>query len=273
MFHHSAYWLAAAAAATLQDIPAVPDTVFTTQNGTGGLAHFIYTDQLQYLGLAGMSATGTQMQIYSPSLIPYGLLNIWPLNASATPPSYPRLFDLRSRPIVIPTNEQIQFLETDTATPAVSGHVWIASQNWTQNTVVGQFRSVMQLTASVAIVAGKWSGLNSVTFTQQPLGGWYAVTGAWCLATTARAWRMFFPRSPNINGRQWRPGGLVSHAIGDNVTPGWDNGLGNWGAFHTFEPPLIEVLGDTTGAATQTLYLQCEFLGQGPAGQYPANVT
>jgi hypothetical protein len=272
MHHTLMYHTTTAAAVTLSGINAVTDTVFTINNN-----NFIFTDQLSLVGASGMATDLTQCQLYSPSLLPYGLFNIWPVNATLVPPSYPRLLDLREMPFPLPTNEQVQFYVSDSnaAGEAVTGTLWVVGPNWKRGRYVGSKRAIFVVTASQAIVAGAWSGLGAVTFQQTPIGGWWVVNAAWCFAATGattRAYRLYFPRSPGYgsSGRQMRPGDYVSHTMGDMVTPGWASGLGPWGAFHTFEPLTVEIYGDTTGAATQTIYLDCDYAGQGDAGgTYP----
>jgi len=152
-----------------------------------------------------------------------------------------------------------------------TGHVWIASAGWSPQPKVGRFRAILKVTASQAITTSTWSGLGAVTFANVPIGGWYVVNRAWCQAASpARAFRLYFPRSPGVNGRQFRPGDLVSTATGDLVTPNWQLELGPWGAFHTFEPPQVEIYGDTAGANTQTMYWDVDYVGPGDAnGTYP----
>jgi hypothetical protein len=261
-------------ALTVGDMPAVVDTVFSTQAGSGGNQHFIFTDNLVLLGAAVMGATITFGQIYSPTLVSYGNFCFPEINAAATPGSFPRMLDLRARPFSIPMTEQIQMEITTTSAENDSGHMWVAPMTWAPNQVQGTQRVLIQMTASYTGIAFKWSGLQTLTFTQQPKGGWYCVNGAWCVETTSRAWRMFFPRAPGIaSGRQLRPGDLVQHAVGNLWRPGWNQGLGAWGAFHTFEPPLIETIADTANSAAPTLYLDCDYLGQAdPQGAYPIAV-
>jgi hypothetical protein len=268
VFHHMVYTApASAGAVVLADVPAVADTVFTTQGAT---PHFIFTDQLQLLAAAALGATITQAQIYSPTLIPYGLLNVWPLNTAITPASFPRILNFTMRPFVIPTNEQIQALVSDSAIDTYSVHLWVAPvSSWNQNQVRGQYRSILKLTAATALLTQLWTGPQALTFQNIPKGGWYAVNAAWCFCATARSFRLYFPRAPTVSGRQLRPGGLVSHARGDMVKPGFDESLGLWGAFHTFEPVQAEYFGDAAGAATQELYLDVDFLGAGSADAYP----
>jgi hypothetical protein len=268
LHHLMVNYLASAGAAitTNTNVPASTDTIFTTQN-----SNFIFTDQLQFLAITAQALDLTIAQVYSPTLIPYGLINIWPLNNAQTPGSYPNIFDVRDMPIAIPMNEQIQTLVQDSnaAGEIITSAYWVSTPGWTRNKVQGSFRAILNTTLSFTTVAHAWSGAQVLTFTNQPIGGWYAVNGAYMLESHSRYFRLIFPRAPNVNGRQFRPGTTVTHASGNLEYPNFNNGLGCWGGFHTFEPVQCEVWCDTATAITPTLYLDVSYLGQAPAGAYP----
>ena len=64
--------------------------------------------------------------------------------------------------------------------------------------------------------------------------------------------RFNFPRARAYNGRKMRPGWLVQDVIGDlpenrmHIDPYY---LGEWGRFHTFEPPQVEIYGIAASAS------------------------
>jgi len=271
MFHLLAtYNNFGAAQASLASLNAVADTVFSTQN-----SNFIFTDRLQLLAACAMGATLTNAAIYSPSLLPYGLFYVWPMNLAATPGNYPPILNTTDYPMPIPQNEQIQFQVTATAAggEADTGFMWVAPSNWNRNWGMGTQRSLLKVTAAITRVANAWSGLNAITFVNQPRGGWYYVNGVWCSSSTCRAFRLFFPRAPGMDqtGRVLRPGSLVTNAAGNLELPNFASKLGVWGAFHTFEPFTMEGYADAAGATTLTAYVDCMYVGQGDAGgSYPA---
>jgi hypothetical protein len=256
-----------AAQATFAQLPAVNDTVFTQQGN-----NFIFTDQLNLLAIAGYATDISGMQVYSPSLIPYGLINVWPLNTALLSGSYPNWMDFRDMPFAIPMNEQIQIQATDTnaAGESITGAMIVAPTTWNRNKTPGQFRGILLCTLTVTSVAKGWSGPSVVTFANQPIGGWYAVNGAWCQQANARYFRLYFPRSPGMNGRQLRPGSYVTPTVGNLEYLGFGGNMGTWGAFHTFEPVQMEVYADAAALHTYNLYLDVSYLGQGNgAGSYP----
>lgn len=269
MFHLSANNVNAGGAGVLTDLPAVNDTVFSQQNN-----HFIYTDDLRLIGHGFVGADITAAQMYSPSLQPYG--NFWApfFDAAAAPGNYPRLNNLSNIPFQLPKYEQIQQLATVSGAARASAFTWIASQSWNRKRTTGTMRSVLQLTAAPTAGNYAWSGLYPVTFTQQPKGGWYVVHAAYVYDanTISLAYRLFFPRAPGFanTGRQMRPGSYTYQAIGNLQLPSWEETLGDWGAFHSFEPLQVESFGNAAGATALTIYLDVDYLGQAdPGGAYP----
>lgn len=105
--------------------------------------------------------------------------------------------------------------------------------------------------ASVTIVAGQWV-LASLVFNQTLPAGRYQVVGMAVVCNDATFARMVFPGLS-----QYRPGVLVQDTYGDRP---WSQafrmgGMGVFGEFLHNAPPAIEVLGDTAGAETPTVYL------------------
>lgn len=269
MFHLSANAINAVAAAVLGDAPAVNDTVFSTQNN-----HFIYTDDLRLIGHGAFGVDLTAAQMYSPSLQPFG--NFWMPNVDATaaPGNYPRLINYSKMPFVMPKYEQIQQLLSVSAASRATALTWLAPTSWNTKRTLGTMRSFLQLTATPTGTLNTWSGLAPITFTQQPKGGWYVVHAAYVYDANgvAIAFRLFFPRCPGFGntGRQLRPGSYVTQAVGNLLIPNWEDCIGDWGAFHSFEPLQIEVYGNAAAATALTIYLDVDYLGQAdPGGAYP----
>jgi hypothetical protein len=84
-------------------------------------------------------------------------------------------------------------------------------------------------------------------------------------SANSRAFRLFFPRAKEYFGRIMRPGMLVSAAFGNMVYPDIAFTLGEWGRFHTFEPPQIEEYADAAGADNITGFMDVTYLGQSPS--------
>lgn len=266
MFHLAGYFVAAGVADANVDMAARPDSVFSIRNN-----HFIFSEQYNLIAAAHLAASATDARLNVPSLNAISRHHIWPVNRSATPPSFPRIQDLRSNPIPIPVNEELAVEESNNlgaATEDTTAFLWLAPPSWNRNlppSSKANPRLVLRATAAVARTADTWSGLGAITFEQTPRGGWYCVNGVYCQDVNCRAFRVFFPRNTLINGRILRPGALCSAALGDLEYPYFKDGLGEWGRFHTFEPPQIEVYGDAAGASTQILMLDVTYLGDTPS--------
>lgn len=272
-FHLSANSLNAGAAATLQDVPAVADTVFSTQSSSGN-NHFIYTDDIVLIGLAAHGATVTAHEMFSPSLQPYGNFYNPYFGVTAAPGNYPRIMDFKGNPFSMPKFEQIQQQITTSAAGACHAYTWLGGRGWSNRITKGTQRSFLSMTATPTNVARSWSGLSQVTFTNQPRGGWYVIHSIICIDANAVAYafRVFFPRMPGFDGtgRVMRPGDLCQQAAGNLITPNWSFHLGDWGAFHSFEPMQVETFGNAAGATSLTLYADVDYMGQGdPGGAYP----
>ena len=91
--------------------------------------------------------------------------------------------------------------------------------------------------------------------------GVYAVVGCWVVAANALAFRLRFPAQPGVGGKQFRPGGLVQDAANLQPHPMFNGGLGEWGRFHTFELPQIQVLADAAGG-TYEIRMALLYLGK-----------
>lgn len=278
MFHLLKYKRAAAAAGGANlDMVAVPDSVFSARGGAGGADHFIFSERYNLLAQAAMGVSVTDARWNIPHINSVARGHVWPFNRAATPPAHPKWHDLRNQPIPLPINEELAYEISNNlacGTEDETVFAWIAPPGWDRRMPVGEQRLIVAATAAAARVADAWSGLNPITFAENLRGGWYAVVGAWCQSANLRAFRLFFPRSPLVNGRQLRPGWFSTTALGDITFPGADDWLGHWGTFHSFELPQVEVYGDAAGADTQVLRLDVIYLGEtAPAGYSPTGMS
>lgn len=262
MFHHLVYANLAAVADANVDMTAAADAVFSQRNG-----HYIFSENYRALAAAHLAVSATDSRWNVPSINAISRHHVYPVNRSATPPSFPRISDYRDVAVNIPVNEEFAVEESNNlgaATERTTHHLWIAPPTWTRNLPQGDRRLVLRATGAVTRTANTWSGVGAITFEQIPRGGWYCVNACFCQSANLRAFRLLFPRNQEYNGRILRPGGLVQNALGDLIKPYFDDGMGEWGRFHTFEPPQLEVWGDAAGADAQVLMLDVTFLGTNP---------
>lgn len=257
-FHLAAY-NEAVGAVTNEDINAALDEVFTRRN-----SHLIFTDPVNLLAVFGIGSLLSRLRFGNQGLVQKGQNHIWPLNVSATIPTLPAAYDLRDNPLRLPTNEEITIEGTTTAVgPSdVNAVLLLAWPDWSMNFPPHRDRLMTRCTAVIAAGAeSAWTALSELVFERDLLNGVYAVVGVSVVAAAAIAFRMRFPDQPARFGKQLRPGGLVQETAALNPHTMFQGGLGEWGRFHTFTPPEIQVFDDTAGG-TYEVRLNLLYLGE-----------
>jgi hypothetical protein len=268
MFHLLGYTTTFAGAATLQDMSAATDSSFTQQN-----SHYIFTEDFRLLAAQVTGALNTAAEFKISSWNAIAPMNIYPVNLAVTEAANPNVFDLRAFAPMIPQNEQLQVLASASGAEQENAFLWIGTPNWnsrlsgfpmggnTNDTNVGR-RLLLNVTGAVTKIANAWSADGAVTFEQSLRGGSYAVLGAYGQVAGTLAFRLNFVRQKQYDSRKLFPGDLCIQAYGNQ--PHWraPNWLGMWGAFHTFEPPLVEVWGNAAGAATLQMFWDVVYLGR-----------
>ena len=272
MFHLLNYRVSAGVNDSNVDETMTTDTIYTARNG-----HLLLTEPMQLLGAMHLAASALRVRTNIPSWNNLGRHQVWPINRSATPPSYPRIDDYRMRPVLLPMNEEIAFEESNNlgaGNEETTTTLWLAPPGWNMAVPQGQpfgpglseARLTVRATASVTRVATAWAN-GAITLADALKGGWYAVIGAYCFDANLRLFRLIFPQFPSGLKRNYRPGSYASNATGNLETPGqadfFNENLGLWGVFSTLELPLLEVYADAAGASTQELRLSLIYLGGG----------
>lgn len=245
------------------DLSALPDPNFSQRNG-----HYIFTEQYGIGYLMAQSAHMTDARLLTPT---FAALNsdgyrIASFQQAAGVGGVPTLFDKStSKPVLVPLNEEFQFQGSTGTAERQWGAMWLLTTNWSKQLASGPIIMMEATVASFTPPANAWSTVQPIIFNANPRGGVYVVIGA-SLQQTADTlfFRIIFPRNPYYKGRQLRPGWVAQNAIGsfeDVITQTDRYHLGNWGAFHTFEPPQIEVMATTSAAMTPILRMWCVYLG------------
>lgn len=244
---------------TDSDVNAAADGVLTSRN-----SHLIFTGEYDLIAAYGSSTTLTRARLGNAALNQVGNPHLWPLDRSATIADLPAIMDIRDTPLRLPQNEELTILATtDAAGPAVADFVlWLAAPGWSNNLPAHRDRLITR--ATVVAPAGAESAWNvpaEIVLERDLLNGVYSVVGASVVAANAIAFRMRFPDQPVIQGRQHRPGSLVQNALGNEPPKISFRGFGEWGRFHTFTPPEIQMFGDAAGG-TYEVRLDLLYLGQ-----------
>lgn len=258
MYHHFSAYVSSLGSVTNTALAAVPDDVIQRRN-----SNLIMSEKFNVLASLVLGTTTTRARYGNIALSFRGSNHLWPVNRTATIESIPGVQDRRDSPLALPLNEEITIeATTDAVGPAQSATLlWLAKPQWSPRLPIGLETLVTRATAVVtAATETTWTGLAPLVFERDLFNGVYAVTGCRVVAASALGFRLFFPSQQPVEGRQLRPGGLVDNAVG---AVGWGPqmyGLGEWGRFHTFEPPSIQVCGDAAGG-TYEVRLALTYLG------------
>lgn len=254
---------AAAAGATNSDMTAVSDADFSQRN-----SHYIFTERYNMLGVSLVGASVIRGRFQVPTWNAIGEFTLFNANRGLQPPSNCQVDWYIPAPLPVPLNEEFQIQASNNlgaATEQENAILWLATQDWSMNLPRGVMPICVRATAAITPTINVWSGPSAITLIQSLRGGVYAVVGATMQGTNAAAFRIIFPRYRLYHGRKLRPGGLIQNALGDvvnNQMHPWIMGLGEWGRFHTFELPQVEVLGTTAGAITYQIFLWLIFMGE-----------
>lgn len=258
MYLHLACYGESVGQVTNSDINAIADGLIVTRN-----SHLIFTEPFSLAAVYGSSTTLTRARFGNAGLQQRGIPHIWPLGRTDTVPSRPRIMDMTDRPLTLPQNEELTIeATTDAVGPVAANFVlWLVKPDWHRNFPAHLER--LSVRATVVIVAGSettWTAEAEPTFERDPLNGVYAVVGAQLIAANAIAFRLRFPDQLPVDGKQLRPGTLVTNAVGEFPHEYDQGGWGEWGRFHTFSPPTVQVFADAAGG-TYELRLDLLYLG------------
>lgn len=254
----------------LTDLVAIPDTSFSARGGSGGAAHWIFTEPYNLMAIMGAGATITQLQLFDATWNAINIPQVYPINEAITPLTNPNVMDLRACPLPIPMNEEIAVQCSGGAGGAEPDYCLLFIQppgGATPDYSMPQSSLTMPrifavVTSTIVLTAGSWSPFTNITFTNPLKGGAYQMNGAYWVIPKALAYRHNFVKAPLYAGRKMFPGGLVENAYGNVPLRHGTMWLGPQGRFNNFELPQVSVLGTTaTGSTTYTGILDLTYLG------------
>lgn len=251
-------------------LSAVTDAEFSIRNN-----HFIFSEPYRLLGIHARGLTMTRARLNIPHVNAYGRHHIYPFHRSATIPAESQWADYRDQKIMLPINEELIVEITNTGTDVNDVALWLGTPDWNANEAVGEQRLTLRFTCTITPVVSAWVQATAFAFDVAPRGGWYTIIGAQIQCVGGGYARFIFPRAPfysvsggGMTGRRLRPGIICTEAAG-NAPPRWQMGalepsLGNFGVFHTFEPPGVEFCGTTAGTVTAEGRMDVIYMGQNP---------
>lgn len=260
MYWHLAAYNESVAQLTDTDINAVQDGILTVRN-----SHLIFTSPMDLLAAFACGSLTDRVRFGNAGMTQRGQPHIWPHEQSATIPDLPQFKDMREYPMALPMNEELTVLATTNAAgPSdVNAVLWLGDPGWNANLPNALDRLTVR--ATVVIAAGAesaWTNPVEVVFERDLWNGVYSVIGANVVAANAIAFRLQFIDQPQVQMKQFRPGGLVQDTIALAPNHRLMEGWGEWGRFHTFNPPLVQTLDDTAGG-TYEVRLDLLYLGEG----------
>lgn len=254
---------AAAAGATNTDMVAAVDADFSQRS-----SHYIFTEPYKLLGVSAVGVSVTRGRFQVPTWNAIGEFAIFNANRALQPPSNPQTDWYIDYPPPVPLNEEFQVQLSNNlgaGTEIENAAIWLATDDWNSNVPRGRLPILVRATATITPTLNAWSGPSAITLSQSLRGGVYAVIGATLQGTNSSFFRIIFPRYRLYHGRKLRPGGHIQTAVGDVVSnqpyPPYQF-LGEWGRFHTFELPQVEVFGTAAVATTYQGFFWLVYLGE-----------
>lgn len=250
------------------DMTASPDPNFSRRGGSTGFNHFIFTEPYRLQAAYYGAVSALRAQISCPSWNAIALQQIYPPNLSLNIPSDPRVRDLRRYAPLLPINEEVAVLESNTlgaATEQTYAVLFISPQNDQPTMPTGVVRIMARATSTLTGVADTWSADAGIQMVDPIKGGTYAIVGMQVVGTAVIAARLNLVRAPVYQGRKLQAGCLGTNAIGDKPlmqSPDW---LGEMGRFNNFELPQLAVLASASGAVTVQIMLDLVYMGEGMA--------
>lgn len=263
MFHLLAYNGALAAAAANTQLSAVADSEFSRRGTTPS---FVLSEEFALLWAAYLAASATDVRLDVPTLNAIFRHHVYPFNRSATVPSNPNVADMRDYPLTLPTYEELQVQGSNdlgSSTEQSQLFMAIAPTTFNKNLPRGERRMVARATGAVAGVAQSWSSPGNVTFDENLRNGWYSIVGTQLFDAGTLAFRWIFSKPMMHQGRKLRPGGLAMEAVANVPWVPQMGGLGEWGRFHSQEPPQLEIFANASAASAQILRVDMVYLGSG----------
>lgn len=262
MFGLAAYGNTAAAFGTENQMNAVVDS--DLQILTNG---YIFTGPYNLLDEVGVGASVQYGRYSVPAWNGRGRPNITALNRNATPAAPFYYHRYPGGGLALPQNQAILAYLTNNlgASTEAEWILWhLCTTDWNRNLPAGQWDIILHATATVTPAVGAWSLNNAIAFDQAPVGGVYAVLGAHVFGANSVAFRVRFPMRRMWQGAGLHPGGPCFAAWGFTPQIFADNDYtanGVWGAFSSYQPPGLDLLGTAAVSTTYHLFMLARYLG------------
>lgn len=242
---HMAAWASSSLDASAGNVtlPFVAETLFRAANNQVQLNED-WDIVSAFLGGVGL----VRGRFNSAGLRIRGYPQIRPIKLTTLGGTLPAIYDTRDMPLRVAAQENLTLEVTNAAAAAVLATVWFTRPGSPMNVNTRNLRWV-RFTAAPTSVAFGWSAAYNITLDDTLEAGNYRVYGMHAWEATLLAARLIF------NNEVVRPGCLATQLGTDIPASILDAGLGEWGAFNSITPPMIEVMANAAAAITVTGFL------------------
>lgn len=228
--HLACYSGSVANAVANVDMPLVNDSILTRQNN-----HAILPQDGYLWAAAVNSANADRCRLNTPSVRYVGLPSIVPVNASATVPGNPGVYDMTDAPLAIPKADEIAVEGTQSGGVAETMFALLVFGFGRRELPNGP-RYRVRGTSAITGVTGSWVSGSLTMDTVLPRGN-YAVIGMDVIGAGLFGARLIFP------GASYRPGVLARQSAGLPPSKLFTNGvLGVLGEFDSVNVPNLEII-------------------------------
>jgi hypothetical protein len=263
MFTLLGYQSASVAAGTDTDLAAILDPTFTTRNN-----HFYFLEDYHLLAAWAGGPGVVRARLHCPTWDIFCPNEIFPTFPSAFT-IWGGDIDLRTDiPLAIPKEQEFR-AAVDVSGGAGgsfdSAMIWLGTPDWSRTLPRSEyvFRTRFSYNAPGGATTG-WTGPFELTPAQILRGGVYSVIGAY-IDTIGQSWfRLLFPQMPLYRGRELRPGDKSYPSTDGQPSmhqPWQGRYWGEWGRFHTFQLPKVEILNNAPSGAPVDVVLTLAYLG------------
>lgn len=250
--HHTIAWSNTAVSNTAEvDLTPVTDSVIPVTAAN----HFLPQRDTPLVYVAAASANLQRARFSSPTIALVTTPFIRPINQALTFGFPQRVWDLSTDPLTLKGLEEVTMLVTQNG-GAAQQVVAVAGLMWQNVPTPPGNTWCLRGTSTTAAVANTWTQIAMTWFNALPTGT-FAVVGMTAFSATNIATRLI------LENQVPRPGVLGIQALTNDVHELFRSGgaedLGQWGVFHNYNMPLVEVL-CTAADASFEVYLDVKRL-------------
>ena len=246
MFHLAAFGGAKTDSTANENVPAVTDNGLNTSSNS----RYFAPENVTVFAATIMNDAITRARITAPSLRNEGLPEIYPVTVSDDPATNPVVAYWGDNGPRIRKDEEFGVECSNGASTVDRAHAALFFRAQRKPVPPGKRLTIVG-TSAQTLLLDAWT-LGGITLDQTLPVGNYAVIGMHVTCNDAWCARLVFPRASTL-----RPGCPVAMGIGGYEPRGLFRcgEQGEWGRFSHNAQPLLELIGNSAGAETATIYL------------------